>query len=241
MKKLKNLGGLIAALALGVASAIATIPSKLHTHVVQPFTQKVVAPALSMLNTALNGLLTGPECFAVRTCDVAFTYRMTAGIPGDINRVHPFEVFPGLMNVTNPVRLYGDPTRVDTATSSYRGFIAADQNDATGVRCDGILVRAFPIQQQSGGMSAALGTAAPVQPGVHDYIRNGCVMVKLPAGQAVVKGGQAFVWCTASTGAHVQGGFENALDAGDTVPLTNVRFTGPADALGNVEVEIFKV
>jgi hypothetical protein len=174
-----------------------------------------------------------------KTRDIAFAYRMGAGFPGDINRTQPFSAYPGLINTSVQVpRAYGDPVLVDTATNSLRGYVAADQN-ATAAATYGFIVRPTPMQQASGGMSASIGAASPPASGVADFLRLGCIMAKLPAGVAVTKGGTVFVWCTATAGNNIQGQLVGAASAGNTIPLTNARFIGPADASGNVEVEVW--
>ena len=64
-------------------------------------------------------------------------------------------------------------------------------------------------------------------------------MGKIPAGSTQpVKGGAVFVWCAATSGSHIQGGFESVASGGNTAALdtTRYQFNGPADANGNVEV-----
>lgn len=183
-------------------------------------------------------LLFGPPIVRARTCDVAFTYRMGAGFPGDVNRTHPFSVLPGLTNTTTPPRAYGDPVFVNTADNTYRGAVSGD-NNATAAAIAGVLVRPYPTQQQSGGMSASLGAAVPPTSGVLDVLRDGYIMVKLPAGRTVTKNGTPFLWCAASASGNIQGQLMEAASAGNTLPVSNARFTGPADANGNAELEVW--
>ena len=173
---------------------------------------------------------------SARTADAAFTFRMGAGSPGDVNRTHPASIVPGLVDATTPVRLYGDAVLVNTAANSYKGFGAGD----TAITVlQGVCVRPYPIQQSTGGMSSALGTAAAPTSGFIDVIRQGFVMVKIPPGVTVTKNGAVFVWCAATAGNNVQGGFVGAATGGSTAAVTNARFTGPADATGVVEIEIW--
>lgn len=170
------------------------------------------------------------------TCDVAIGYRMGAGYPGDVNRTHPFSVEPGLMDATNPIAAYGNAALINTAANSFRGLIASD---TAVTKIAGVLVRPYPTQQQSGGMSASLGSATPPTSGVVDVLRTGYAMVKVPAGTSPTKGGAVYVWVAASTGSHVQGGFETAASAGNTAAIANAYFNGPADANGNYEIMVF--
>lgn len=192
--------------------------------------KNLIAIAVHML--AMGGLV------RARTTDVAFTYRMGAGFPGDVNRTHPASILPGLQNTTNPVRLYGDPAVIDTATNSYRGLVPAD---TALTKVDGILVRPYPTQQMTGGPAAAIGTAAPNNSQPNDYLNEGFIIARCNnfAAQQPTKGGAVYVWVAASTGAHVQGGFESATSAGNTAgPITNLKWNGPTDANGITEIQI---
>lgn len=175
----------------------------------------------------------------VRTTDVAFTYRMGAGFAGDVNRTHPASIFPALLNGTNPIAAYGFPGLANAADGTVRGFIAADQG--TTVSAAGVLVRPYPVQQSSGGMSQTLGgSAAPAANQPQDFLDAGFILVKVPAGSAPQRGATVYVWCTASSGAHVQGGFEIAASAGNTAVLKNAAFVGGADANGIAEVRVWQ-
>lgn len=167
--------------------------------------------------------------------DAAFQFRMGAGFPGDVNRTHPVSIEPALPNASTPPTLYGEAVLVDTATNSVRPFAAGD----TGVTAAyGITVRPYPFQQSSASNygAAALGSAAPPTTGAIDIMRSGYMTVQIPAGVAVTKGGAVYVWCAASSGAHVQGGFEGAASGGNTAALAGCTFNGPADASGVVEI-----
>lgn len=171
------------------------------------------------------------------TCDVAFQFRMGAGFPGDINRTHPFSVLPGLMNETNPVRQYGDPVLIDSATNSYRGFIAGD---SAVTKLDGILVRSFPTQQMSGGMAADLGSATPPTEGVVDILEDGFIMVRCHnhVANPPSKGSPVFVRVAATAGLLVQGGLHAADDGANAIQVTNAMWNGPADANGVAEIRV---
>lgn len=208
----------------------------------------LLAAALRVASTAAVGLLTGPPSvrskgfgpvLRARTCDVAFGFRMGAGFPGDVNRMHPASIVPGLINLTTPPRNYGDPVVINGADGSYRGVVTGD-NSATALAIDGVTVRPYPTQQSSGGMASAFGaTPAPVS-GVMDALRSGFIMCKLPAGVAVLRGGIPFIWCAATSGVNVQGALVGAASAGNTVPIANAQFNGAADPSGNVELEVWQ-
>jgi hypothetical protein len=172
-----------------------------------------------------------------KTRDVAFQFRMGAGFAGDVNRTHPFSVLPALQDAATPVRLYGDAVLGNPAANSVKGFAAGD---TALTKILGVAVRPYPTQQQSGAMSASIGASAPPGAGnIIDYLRFGHVMVKINPAQAVRRGDPVFVWCAATAGADVQGGFRGAVSAGNTAAIANAFFMGPADASGNTEIEVF--
>lgn len=186
-----------------------------------------------------TALLFGPPVFRqAYTRDVAFGYRMGAGFAGDINRTHPFSVVPGLVNATTPPRRPGDALFVNTADNTLKGAVAGDQN-AAATAIYGVAVRSYPTQQSSGGMSSAFGAVSLPTSGIVDAMRSGFIFVKIPPGVAVTKGGQPYIWCAADSGNLLQGGFAGVASAGNTVPVSNARFTGPADSTGIVELEIW--
>lgn len=171
-----------------------------------------------------------------KTRDVAFTYRMGAGFPGDVNRMHPASIEPCKINTTTPPTAYGSLVLVDAATNSIRKVAAGD----TGVtKVKGMLVRPYPYQQTTGGMSSALGSATPPTSGVADALVGGYGMTKVPAGQSPTKDGAVYLWVAADSGAHVQGMPETAASAGNTIQVANAKFNGPADANGNVEIQVW--
>lgn len=195
--------------------------------------------ALSALITGfLYSLLFGPPVTRARTGDVAFAYRMGAGFPGDVNRTHPASIVPGLLDSTNVFRNYGEVALFGSA-NNYRGVVAADQS-TTAVKAAGFLVRPYPTQQMSGGMSSALGTATPPTSGIADFLDEGFIICKMKAGVTVKKGDPVWVWAIATSGANIQGELQAAATASSTVPIANAYFNGPADAEGNVEVRVFR-
>lgn len=186
----------------------------------------------------LANLLFGPPSFRARTCDIAFQYRMGAGFPGDVNRMHPASILPGLLDSVNVFRNYGEPA-IFGAANNYRGVIPAD-GSVTAIKIAGCIVRPYPTQQQSGGMTAVIGSVAPPTAGVADFMHAGFMMVKAKAGITFKKGDPVYVWCAATSGANIQGEYNNVASSTNTVQITNARFNGPADALGNVEIEVWQ-
>lgn len=191
----------------------------------------------SLIALAIASMLSA-SLVRASTRDAAFTYRMGAGFPGDPNRTHPVSILPGIMSTAAPVRLYGDPCVIDTATNTYRALGAAD----TGItKIDGILVRPYPTQQTSGGMAASIGTAVPpVGPAQIEVVSEGFIIAKCNnfATQQPTKGGAVYVWVTANSGAHVQGGFESINNGANTILLSNAKWNGPTDSAGITEIQI---
>ena len=178
-----------------------------------------------------------------KTRDIAITFRMQGGFPGDVNRTHPATITPELMDSVSPVTAYGYPCLIDSAADAGQGgvraFATTDHSDTVPVAAWGVLVRPFPIQQQAATNygAASIGAATPPTTGIIDTLRSGFISVAIPAGQAPIKNSPVYVWCAASSsGAHVLGGFEAVYVSGSTVQLSNAVFNGSPDASGNVEL-----
>lgn len=171
--------------------------------------------------------------------DVAFTFRMNAGVPGEVNRTHPASIEPAYPDQTKPPTLYGQPVIIDATSHNPRRF---DTGDTAVVLAYGCVVRPYPTQQPQANTDfapATLGAGGPSSKAVIDLLRSGYIMVKLGNGliTGAVKGGAVFVWCAASSGNHIQGQFEVAASGGNTAAL-DARFTynGVEDANGVVEL-----
>ncbi len=165
---------------------------------------------------------------------VAYLYRMPAGIPGDINRAQHATVEAQTIAHTgqtgSPTR-FGIPVSIDAISKLIRGVVATDTNAAPGIY--GFLVRAYP----TGAAQDPLGTATPVvvQGSACDVMRRGYMTVKCNFGTPA-KGAPVYVWKSASSGSHVQGGIEATDPSTDGFAIPGCFFMGPADADGNVEI-----
>lgn len=167
-----------------------------------------------------------------RTRDVAFQFRAGAGFPGRVNRSHPANIVPYLNDATSPVLLYGLACVVGSS-NDVRGYQAGD---TTAAAMFGVTVQPFPFQAATGSSfgGAAFGAAVPV-PGLPvDVLKSGFIMVTVNG--APTLGSAVDVWFAASSGAHVQGGFEASHTGGSSVTLTNAYWNGPPDANGNAEL-----
>lgn len=189
-----------------------------------------------LLSLAVAAMLASMTRTRAHTQDVAFTFRMGAGFPGDVNRTHPASIVAGLIDQANPVRLFGDPV-LGNGANGYRGFQLTDT--ATPVLIQGVAVRPYPTQQTSGGMSSSFGTGAPALNQPIDVLEHGFIMAKCNYGTPV-KGGAVYVRITASATVHVLGGFEGQSDTTNSVLVTNAEWAGPPDASGIAEIRVWK-
>lgn len=161
---------------------------------------------------------------------VAFTYRMPAGIPGDVNRstvgmtIEAQNVTP--FGTTGAPAAFGVPMVIDGTSFNMRVLTSGD----TSVY--GLLVREFP----QGGSQDGLGTSTPPASGPVSILKRGYMTVLLSGTQAATKGGPVYVWTAAPSGAHITGGWEAANPSGSGFAVTGAYFMGPADANGNVEI-----
>lgn len=192
----------------------------------------------SLIALAVSALLQGTFVRA-RTLDISIGYRMVAGFPGDVNRMHPASIVPRLQDAANPVRLFGDPATLG-ASNSVRGFIATD---TALTRIRGVCVRPAVAQPNTGGLTQTFGVGSPPQSAAPiDLIEDGYVMVKCNnvAAGAPTLGGAVFVWITASAGADVQGGFRAAASGANTIPIGNAEWVSPPDANGVAELKLWR-
>ena len=174
---------------------------------------------------------------------VAFTYRMPAGFPGDVNRSHPASIEPALIDAANPPALFGGLVFADqTGSNGVRQPVPGDAG-ATAIPGYGLLVREFPVQQTSAGgyvgTTGAPGTPVPPPSlGPCSVLRSGYISCVLNGAAGVpTKGAPVYVWVAATTAGHIQGGLETQASAGNTVLLDGkTSFNGPPDAFNTVEI-----
>jgi hypothetical protein len=160
---------------------------------------------------------------------VAFSYRMPAGIAGDINRIAAATV--EAQNITPsgttlaPVA-YGTPVVIDATTGNVRQFSASDTS------AYGLLARPFPTTSSQD----PLAVSTPPTAGPCDVLVRGYMTVLLQGPTAATKAGPVFLYTTTTSTSHPSiGGFEAATSSG-AVLLPRAYFMGPADSNGIVEV-----
>jgi len=169
----------------------------------------------------------------------AFTYRAGAGFPGAVTRQENSIIEPFVINASTPPLLYGIAMIVDTTTGIARPYAAADTGITTPY---GVLVRPFPTSQATAtnfGNTPLGGAGVPPTSGPADLLVSGYINVQIPVGStAPVKNGAVFVWAAATSGLHIQGGFETAASGGNTAALSVAlcHFNGPPDANGILEL-----
>ena len=157
---------------------------------------------------------------------VAFTYRMPAGIPGEVNRIESATIEAAVITpygTTVAPTAHGVPLVVD-ATAGNVGNLRTLQAADTTVY--GVLARAFPAASSQD----ALGTSTPPANGPVSVLKRGYMSVLLSGSTAATKGAPAYVWTAAATGSHIVGGWEVSYTSGSTIAVANSYFTGPADS-----------
>lgn len=166
---------------------------------------------------------------------------MGAGFPGDVTRTFPSSIEADTVDADDPPTQYGQAVLIDSSTQGVRQFVAGDASDSVVATPRGFVARPFPFQQQSASNFGAigLGTGAPPTSGIIDVLRSGSINVQLNVGSvAPVKGNPVYVWCAATSGNHLQGGFETAFSSGNTVELDPrfYSFAGGMDASSVTEI-----
>jgi hypothetical protein len=168
----------------------------------------------------------------------AFTFRAGAGFPGAVTRQENSIIEPVLIDASAPPLLFGVPVVIDPTTQGIRPLVAGDSALTTFY---GVLVRPFPTSTASATNFGAvpLGTAGvPPTSGPADVLVSGYINVQVPVGStAAVKNGAVFIWIAATSGVHIQGGFETAASGGNTIAIAGTtHFNGPQDANGIIEL-----
>src|SRR5208337_2818128 len=187
----------------------------------------------------------------------AFTYRMGAGSPGDVTRMHPSSIrsFLNAAAGSNPLTYFGQAALFSSSGNTIRAVNNSGDSGSGGksVSIAGITVRPFPTQD-SGSASpyygaVAYGGGGPIAGGITDVLSQGSILVtqNQPSGTyaaASVLGGAVYVRVVAGTiagwtTALPVGGFESVVDVtttGNQLIVANAYWNGPADQFGVAEV-----
>jgi hypothetical protein len=158
----------------------------------------------------------------------AILYRMAAGIQGAVSceENKTIESVP-LGSTAFPT--YGVPGKLSAGT-----IIPIGAADTAGL-VYGLLIRPFPTT--NGPSGSALGAQVPPTTGIGNVLRRGYATVKCNNGTPA-KGGQVYVRIDTPSGAKVVGGLEATSDGAHTIAPAGWFFNGPADADGNVEIQV---
>ena len=168
---------------------------------------------------------------------VAYTFRMNAGIPGEVSRFQTYgcTISPEKQHATTPMTLYGQVAIMAAANAGVRPATAGD----TTVDMEwGFLVRPYPgpdigVSFPSGTVDFGAGS-----PGgkIVDILRRGFMTVKVGGATAPAKGGPAWLWTAATAGQNIQGLLQATDPTTSGFKMNRVVFQGPADASGNTEI-----
>ena len=189
----------------------------------------------------------------------AFTYRMGAGSPGDVTRIHPGSIRAFLNDASGqaPLSYFGQAALFDGTHNAIRAV--NNSADYTGsvktVSIAGITVRPYPTQDNGSASpyygAVAYGGGGPVAGGITDILAQGSILVtqNQPAGTyaaASALGGAVYVRVVAGTiagwtTALPVGGFEAVADpfsAAYQIIAANAYWNGPADQFGVAEITL---
>jgi hypothetical protein len=193
----------------------------------------------------------------IKTRDVAYTYRMNAGSPGQVTRMHPAAIWPRLNDPSsgNPLTYFGQAALFDASTNTVRAVnhTADSALGGTSVPLAGVTVRPFPYQDSGSGENyggAAFGGGGPIAGAEVDLLQGANAGILVTQGQptagatASALGGVVYVRVTVGAGAFAAlpvGGFETVVDttAANQLTVSNAYWNGPADPTGVAEL-IFK-
>ena len=175
----------------------------------------------------------------------SYTYRMPAGIAGEVTRFDTGGVTLSPEKVNTSAATTG--AGLSPASWAYGAVVIVDSNGARpivgtdtafSILTMGFLARPYPRGDLGVAFPAGtvgFGPGAPPLSGIVDVLRRGYMSVLLGGSTAAAKGGAVYVYTGTSTGAHVQGRVEAASGANLT-QLAGAFFQGPADANSNVEL-----
>jgi hypothetical protein len=165
---------------------------------------------------------------AIETRDVAFTFAMPSGIPGDVSRAEHATIEAQLLDTVNFPLSYGVPVKI--VSGKVAGITTGD---TTSTHIHGWYVRPFPTNSGQDALNVqTIPTSGIVNILVRGYIM---VFVQFNAASAAK---DSPVYVRTATAFHTKplGGVEGGSDSTDTYVLPLSYFTGTADAQGICEV-----
>jgi len=192
----------------------------------------------------------------------AFSYRMGAGSPGEVTRIHPSSIraFNNDASTHAPLTYTGQAALYDGTYNTVRAVnnSADSSKGAKTVAIAGIVVRPYPTQDSGSGETfgaAAYGAISyPAAGGILDLLTQGSILVtqNQPQGTyaaASQLGGTVYVRViTGTTGGFSSGGtyglpvggFETVQDTNTLTQfaVANAVWNGPADQFGVAEITL---
>lgn len=184
----------------------------------------------------------------------AFTYRMGAGSPGDVTRIHPSSIRAFMNDATgsNPSTFFGQAVLFHGATNTVRAIDHTDDSALGNTKVDivGVTVRPYPTQDNGSGETfgaTAFNTGGPTPGQVVDVMSQGSILVtqNQPTGTWPATsqlGGTVYVRVTTGTTAGFTtlpvGGFETVQDPVNTNQLIvdDAYWMAGADQFGVAEI-----
>lgn len=162
---------------------------------------------------------------------VAYSYRMPAGIPGEVNRVASALIEAQVVSsaAAEVPLVYGIAMIVGNTAGNVGNMRILTTGD-TNVY--GMLVRPFPTNSGQDG----LGTSTPPKSGIIDILKRGYMSVYLQGATAAAKGGQVYAYLNTTDTSHLYFGGIEAATSTNAIAIPNTYFMGPADTSSIVEI-----
>jgi|SRR6516162_8373162 len=168
---------------------------------------------------------------------VAYAYRPPFGVAGEITR-HMFQAESKAALASNPPLSYGLAVKIDPTTGAVRQLVIGDNTDTDVF---GIAARPYPEQMGTaqgpyGQQPLGASQAIPSPPQPMSILRSGYIMV--PVNGTPNIGAPVYCWAAPTAAPHLQGGFESAASAGNTIAIgsTKTTFSSGVDANGLAEL-----
>jgi hypothetical protein len=186
----------------------------------------------------------------------AFTYRMGAGSPGEVTRIHPSSIRAFLNDASgsNPATYFGQAVLFHGATNTVRAVDHTDDSGkgGSGYSIAGITVRPFPTQSTGSGETygaEGFNVGGPAASVAVDTLTQGSILVtqnqpNSSAATLSTLGGTVYVRVTTGTAAGFTtlpiGGFESVVDptAANQLLVNNAYWNGSADQFGVAELTL---
>ena len=159
---------------------------------------------------------------------VAYTYKMPAGIVGNISRMEHATIEQRVLDSTNTPAAPGLPVKV--VSGKIQGITTGD----VGTAVQGFLVRSYPGQSATN----TFGSVTPTAGGLASLLRRGYLDVIVNAGTAAY-GSTVYMRVGGAVTGKPLGGIEAVVDgttASNTLAIPGAYFMGAADANGIAEV-----